>query len=332
MDILNILKNRKKEIDEEIDLILPKHLTPESLMGASRHLVEAGGKRMRPVLTLKSAEAVGGDRNSALKSAAAIEILHTFTLVHDDIMDKDKERRGANTVHVAWDEPMAIIAGDALFAKVFEALSQNMREENIPVEKVIDTFESVSKASLKICQGQTLDMEFASREQVTEKEYLEMVEKKTGALIKAAAKVGAIIGNGSQEEIDALSEYGRLTGIAFQIHDDVLGAIGEQEKVGKPIGSDIKEGKWTLLAVHAYQEAKGEEKKELLNILNKDGASEKEIETVLEIYSNTGAVEFAKEKAKNLIEKAKSELDILSDSKAKNFLLELADFSVEREL
>ncbi|KXB05914.1 hypothetical protein AKJ53_01780, partial [candidate division MSBL1 archaeon SCGC-AAA382F02] len=133
-------------------------------------------------------------------------------------------------------------------------------------------------------------------------------------------------------EIEALGEYGRLTGIAFQIHDDLLGIVGDQEKVGKPIGSDIREGKWTFLAVHAFQEASPENRDTLLNILRKKDAADEEVEKVLKIYEETEAVDFAKQKSQELVKNAKNELDILPQSEAKEFLLEMADFSVEREL
>ncbi len=332
MDVLEYLESKKEMIDEEIDRILPRGIEPEELVGASRHLVEAGGKRMRPVLTLTSAKAVGGKEEEVLTSAAAIEILHTFTLVHDDIMDKDESRRGATSVHVAWDEPMAIIAGDALFAKVFQALSRNIKEGNFSADEATEVFDTVSRASLQICQGQALDMKFGKGEDVKESDYLEMVRLKTGVLIEAATRVGATLGGGTSEEIEALAEYGKLVGIAFQIHDDLLGVVGDQEKVGKPIGSDIKEGKKTYLAVHALQEADGEERKFLFDILSKRGGTDEEVEKVLRIYEETGAVESAKKKSRELVEKAKSELEILPDSEAKNFLLKIADFSVEREL
>lgn len=281
MEILNYLQEKAGTVNEEINNLLPENIEPKKLTEASRHLIEAGGKRLRPALALTASEAVGGKARNAVKTAAALEILHTFTLVHDDIMDQDDFRRGVETVHESWDEPTAIIAGDALFAKVFEALGENAKEEGLSADKIIQLFDIVSKTSFRICQGQTLDMGFEKRKKVKESEYLDMVEKKTGTLIEASTKTGALLGGGTEEEIEALGEYGRLTGIAFQIHDDLLGVAGDQEKVGKPIGSDIREGKWTFLAVHAFQEASTENRDTLLNILRKKTLQTKKLKKFL---------------------------------------------------
>lgn len=332
MDVLNFVQEKAKKVDEEIERLVSDDLKPKKLTDASKHLIEAGGKRLRPVLTITASEAVGGEPEDALESAAALEILHTFTLVHDDIMDRDDFRRGAETVHKVWDESMAIIAGDALFAKVFEALVKNSENSGLSREKVIQLFDTVSKASFEICQGQALDIGFEDRRQVTESQYLDMVEKKTGSLIEASTKTGALLGGGTEEQIEALAEYGRLIGIAFQIHDDLLGVAGEQEKVGKPIGSDVREGKWTFLTVHAYQEASEDDRETLLEIHGKEDATDEEVDKVLEIFEKSEAIEFAKNKSRELVEKAKSELALLPESEAKEFLLELADFSIEREL
>ncbi len=332
MDILDYLQKKAKIVNKEIDKLIPKDTKPRGLGEANRHLIDAGGKRLRPVLTITSAEAVGGNPLNAIESAAAVEVLHTFTLIHDDIMDKDDFRRGTKTVHTNWGEAMAIIAGDALFAKVFESLTKNAKKQKLEPEKIIQLFDTVSKASFEICQGQALDIDFEKRKKVREPEYLEMVEKKTGALIEASTKIGAILGGGSEEEIKALAEYGKLLGIAFQIHDDILGICGEQKKVGKPIGSDIQEGKWTFLIVHSYEKASETDKKILLKILKREETKDKEIQKAMQIFEKTGTIDFAKEKARKLVERAKKELEILPDSEAKEFLIELADFSIEREL
>lgn len=332
LDIPDYIQEKAKIIDEEIDDILPVDSEPEELIEASRHLIEAGGKRLRPVLTLTASEAVGGESESAVKAATAIEILHTFTLVHDDIMDQDDFRRGVETVHRVWDDSMAINAGDALFARVFKTLNENAREEDLSTDKIIELFDTVSETSFEICQGQALDMEFENRDRVTEPEYLKMVNKKTGSLIRASTETGAILGDGSKKEIEALGRYGNLMGMAFQIHDDLLGVAGKQEKVGKPVGSDIRTGKWTLLTVHAHEEASPEDQNILSQILGKSDATEEEVEKVVEIFKKTEAIDFAAKKSRDLVEKAKSELEILPDSESKEFLLELADFSIEREL
>lgn len=331
MDVLEYLRKKGETVNKEIDKLVPEEIDPEILAEASRHLIKAGGKRLRPVLTLTACEAVGGDSREILEAAAAIELLHTFTLIHDDMMDQDELRRGVKTVHEVWGDPIGIIAGDALFAKVFEALGQTAKKEDYTKKDITRIFNIVSKASLKICQGQAMDIEFEKRKKVETSEYLEMVEKKTGALMQTSTKVGAILGRGSKIETENLSEYGRMMGIAFQIQDDLIEVVGKEEKVGKPIGSDIKEGKWTFPAVKAFQIASTEKRDILLEALGKKPGRIERPEKAIDIYKETGAIKIAEEKAKNLIEKSKSKLEIFPKSEAKSFLLGLADFSINRE-
>jgi geranylgeranyl diphosphate synthase type I len=330
MEIMKCLEGQMKRIEAEMNKFVPEGIEPEVLAKATRHLLEAGGKRLRPCLALIACEAVGGKAEDAMETAAALELLHTFTLIHDDIMDKDEFRRNVKTVHTIWGEPVAIIAGDALFAKVFEAVAANAKRLKLPADRVVELFDTVSKASFEICQGQALDMLFEERRDIGEKEYLKMVSGKTGALIEASTKVGALLGRGKPEQVRALAEYGRLIGIAFQIHDDVLGLVGEEKKFGKPIGSDIREGKRTLVIVRAL-EATPDSRKTIASVLGKRKASKSEIKEAIEVLKETGAIDHAAKKARELVARAKSKLDVLLDSKAKRFLLELADFTVERE-
>lgn len=332
MDLVKYLKKRSETVNEKINELLPEDFNPPILANSTRHLIKAGGKRLRPVLAIVSCEAVGGEESDVVEAAAALELLHTFTLIHDDIMDRDEFRRGVETVHYAWDESTAIVAGDALFAKVFEAVVENASNQNLSTERVTELVDTVSKASFEICRGQALDMEFEKREIVPEAEYMNMIEQKTGALFEASTKVGALLGDSSQEEVEALAEYGRLVGIAFQIHDDVLGVSGDPEKVGKPIGSDIQEGKCTLIITHALSTVSGEDKEFLLGVLGDEEATEEDIEKAIKILGESESINFAKSKARELVEKAKSRLEAIPDSKAKEFLIELADFSIKREL
>ncbi|PIU12689.1 MAG: serralysin [Hadesarchaea archaeon CG08_land_8_20_14_0_20_51_8] len=330
MDIMKCMEDQVKLIEAEMKKFVPESIEPEVLAKASKHLLEAGGKRLRPCLVLIACEAVGGKAEDAVETAAALELLHTFTLIHDDIMDKDEFRRNVKTVHTIWGEPVAIIAGDALFAKVFEAVAANAKRLKLPADRVVKLFDTLSKASFEICQGQALDMLFEERKDIGEKEYLKMVSGKTGALIEASTKVGALLGRGKPEQVKALAEYGRLIGIAFQIQDDVLGLVGEEKKFGKPIGSDIREGKRTLIIVRALETAPSSRKK-IVSVLGKRKASKAEIKAAIKMLKDTGAIDHATKKARELVARAKSRLDVLPDSKAKRFLFELADFTVERE-
>lgn len=332
MDLARYLQKRAREVEREIDRWFPREVEPEVLARASRHLLEAGGKRLRPCLAMISCEAVGGKARDAIEAAAALELLHNFTLIHDDIMDRDEFRRNVKTVHTIWGEPVAIIAGDALFAKVFEVAAANARRLKLPAERTVELFDTISKASFEICRGQALDMLFEGRKEITEDEYLNMVSGKTGALIEASAKVGALLGNGSREQVRALAEYGRLIGMAFQIQDDVLGIVGEPQKFGKPIGSDIREGKRTLIVIRALKVASKGDKEKLLRVLGNRRAPDAQLKRAVDVLKRAGAIDYADQKAREFVAKAKSKLGALPRSEAKQLLVKLADFTVEREL
>jgi len=278
-------------VEKEIDRWFPRGVKPEVLAKASRHLLEAGGKRLRPCLVLASCEAVGGRAKDAIEAAAALELLHNFTLIHDDIMDRDEFRRNVKTVHVLWGEPIAIIAGDALFAKVFEALAANAERLKLPAERVVELFNTISRASFEICQGQALDMLFERRRNITEAEYLRMIGSKTGALLEASTRIGALLGNGGPEQVKALAEYGRLVGMAFQIRDDLLGIVGEREKFGKPIGSDVREGKRTIVILRALKVISKKDRRKLLSVLGSKKASRTEIEQAIDVLKRSGALD-----------------------------------------
>lgn len=331
MDVEKYLQERARMVEEEIDRWFPRDIKPEVLAKASRHLIEAGGKRLRPCLVLTSCEAVGGRAEDAIETAAALELLHNFTLIHDDIMDRDEFRRNVKTVHVLWGEPVAIIAGDALFAKVFEVLAANAKRLKLSAERAVELIGTISRASFEICQGQALDMLFEGRKDITEAEYLDMIGSKTGALLEASTRVGALLGGGKPKQVEALAEYGRLVGMAFQIRDDLLGVVGELEKFGKPIGSDIREGKPTLVVVRALKAASKEDRKKLINVLGNRKASRAELRQAIEVLKRSGAVDYAAGKAREFVDQAKSKFGGLPDSEAKQFLLKLADFTVERE-
>lgn len=331
MDVLKYMEERARMVEREIDRWVSRGLEPEILARATRHLLEAGGKRLRPCLALTACEAVRGKAEDALEAAAALELLHNFTLIHDDIMDQDEFRRNVKTVHILWGVPVAVIAGDALFAKVFEALAANAKRLGLEGARVIELFDTVSKASFEICQGQVLDMLFEGRADVGEAEYMRMVSGKTGALLEASMKVGALLGKGEPEQVRALAEYGRLIGLAFQMRDDVLGVAGEQEKFGKPIGSDVREGKQTLIVVRALATAPQEDKSTLLCALGKQDASEAKLKTAIDVLKRAGAIDYVAERARGLVAQAKSKLKVLQESRAREVLFELADFAIKRE-
>lgn len=326
MEVDNILKKYSNGIDEEIQKSLST-VDPEELKKSSQHLIKAGGKKIRPTMVVFSAVAVGGSPEEAFKTAAAVELIHTFSLIHDDIMDEDDMRRGEPSVHVLWGEPMAILAGDTLFSKAFETVLETPID-NVSYERVVGALKTVVDSCIKICEGQASDMCFEGNFDVSEEAYMNMIYKKTGALIAASTKSGAIIGGGSPEQVEILSEYGRLVGLAFQIQDDYLDVVSDEQDLGKPVGSDIVEGKMTLMVVNALSKASSEDKKELISIL--EAEDDTNVTRALELFNKYGSIEYAKNIALDNINTAKNLLDELDDSEAKEALSILADFVVER--
>ena len=322
-DVKEVLGKYSTEITKTIEDELST-IAPENLGEASIYLTRAGGKMLRPGLTLIVSEAVGGNRESALKSGAAIELIHTFSLIHDDIMDDDDMRRGMPSVHKVWGDDVAILAGDTLFSKAFEMI---INSKDTTPEQNNKTLATVADACVKICEGQALDMGFEERFDVDEDEYMEMIFKKTGALIAAATKAGAIMGGASDDVVDVMYEYGRLIGLAFQIQDDYLDLVSDEETLGKPIGSDIGKGKMTIIAIKGIA---SDDSGRLLEILKDDNNSEDDIAEAIEFLTNCGAIEYARNLALESVNQAKEVLEILPDSSSKQVLLDIADFVLER--
>ncbi len=326
MEVVDILKKYSSDIDEEIQNSLST-VDPEELKKSAQHLIKAGGKKIRPSMVVLSAIAVGGTPEEALKTAAAVELIHTFSLIHDDIMDEDDMRRGEPSVHVLWGEPMAILAGDTLFSKAFETVLETPID-NVSYERVVGALKTVVDSCIKICEGQASDMCFEGNFEVSEEAYMNMIYKKTGALIAAATKSGAIIGGGTPEQVELLSEYGRLVGLAFQIQDDYLDVVSDEQDLGKPVGSDVVEGKMTLMVVNALSKASHEDKKELISIL--EAEENTNVTRALELFNKYGSIDYAKNIALDNVNTAKSLLAELPDSEAKESLSMIADFVVER--
>ena len=300
---------------------------PVTLYDAARHLPLAGGKRLRPILAMISCETVSGDIKNVIPLAIAIELTHNFTLVHDDIMDKSKLRRNIPSVHIKYGEPTAIIAGDLLFAKSFEAI--HGIASDFTVFKNVEF--GLINCVCKISEGQQLDMEFEKRNNITEYEYIDMILKKTAVLFMYAAEAGAILGGGTKEQANALNEYGKYLGLGFQIHDDYLDMSSNKKTLGKDIGNDIRNGKKTLIAVHCLNNGSGNDKKLLGKIFGNSKATNEEIKQVYNLFKKIGSIEYAKKTAIQYSEKAKKALEILSDTYAKKILFELAEYSIKRE-
>jgi geranylgeranyl diphosphate synthase type I len=314
------LQKRAKLVDEAIPKFLPI-TPPDELYQAMRHLLDAGGKRLRPSALLLAAEAVGGKPENMLPAALAVEFVHNFTLIHDDIMDEADIRRGLPTVHKKYGVPRAIIAGDALYSKAFEILSCTKSEP----AQIVESIELLSKTSTDICEGQWMDMNFQTRKDVKEEEYMRMVEKKTAVLFAAAVKIGAILSGGNRDVSRALWDFGIKTGVGFQIYDDVIDLITPEEILGKAQGGDIIEGKRTLIIIHALS------KGVTIEALGKYNATRSEVAAALTALKESGSIDYAMTKAISFIEEGKSMLKALPETEAKSILIGLADYMIARK-
>jgi len=326
MDIEQELKKRADFFNKHLEKFLEGG-HPENLYNAARHLPLAGGKRLRPCLAIISCEAVKGDVTKVIPLAIALELIHNFTLVHDDIMDNSKLRRNMPTVHIKYGQPAAINAGDLLFTKAFESM-HNITGDCSVFKNLEFGFIGFIR---EICEGQQLDINFEKRQIINEEEYLEMIRKKTAVFFQFAAEAGAILGEGTEEEVKALNEYGLNSGLGFQIWDDYLDFSSDENTLGKDIGNDIRNGKKTLIAVNCLNNATGDDKKLLDEIFGNMKATEKEVRQVYYLFEKLKSIDYAKNSALNYVIKAKKALDILPDSNAKQLLLELADYSIKRE-
>jgi geranylgeranyl diphosphate synthase type II len=317
-------ERHKSAVERYLRSFVTEH-KPETLYHPAKYVLVAGGKRIRPVITLLACEAVGGEANNALHAGAGIEILHNFTLVHDDIMDNAETRRGRLTVHKKWDENVALLSGDALLAFAYRAL---LRTKSTRIQEISKIF---TEGVVTICEGQALDKEFETRHRVHVNEYLMMIEKKTGKLVSIAAQVGALIGNATASDLEALRRYGEYVGRAFQIQDDLLDIVADEKEFGKTIGGDLVEGKKTFLLLEALRRAKGEQKKTLQRIFTNGGVSRKQVPAFRLIYEESGAIDSAKKRIENDITEAKNQLSALPASAARETLRWMTDKLLNRK-
>ncbi|NLK25030.1 MAG: polyprenyl synthetase family protein [Euryarchaeota archaeon] len=331
MDIIAEIGERAKAVDEQIMSYLEEGENQKLLL-AVQHYPTAGGKRLRPVLAGAVAEAVGGAGKKAIPFGASLEIIHNFTLVHDDVMDNDSMRRGRPAVHVLFDVPTAIIAGDALFARAFEALS----EVDVPAHSTRRLLKLTAHTVWLIAEGQQEDMDFERipADELSIEDYERMVWKKTAVLFECAARGGAIIAGGTEEQIKAMGEYARHLGAGFQMWDDILALTGEEKVLGKPVGNDIRNGKRTLIVLHALHELKEDDprRQTLLAALGNSKARTQDIENAIQALHDCGSIEYARRLALDHAAQGKKMLEMLEPGPDREFLSRLIDYSVSRKI
>ena len=317
-ELLPYLESVADDIDRMIDRYFVEKVG--ELNKASAHLLAAGGKRLRPAVVMLAADAVKpGSSPDIIQAALALELTHTFTLIHDDIMDDDTLRRGVQTVHTKWDTPTGILAGDVLYARAFEFLCLAKAQDNAKVRAV----SMLARACADICEGQHMDMSFAHRNDVDEYEYLEMVKKKTGVLYAAAAGIGAILAGSTAHQAKALYLFGLNTGIAFQIQDDLIDLLTPPEKSGKDRASDLREGKQTLIMIKAREKG--------IDLLQyKRDLTDAEINEVIKELTDKGVIADVKSIAEDLVVTGNKHLSLLRPSKERELLMEIGGFFVTR--
>ena len=322
--LMAALKSHRESVESEILRSLSK-IKQERLHGAMTHLFTGGGKRLRAIMPRLVGDAVGSSNPGHNTLGASIEIIHNFTLVHDDIMDQDPIRRGLDAVHVAYDDATAINAGDAMLAVAFEILAES---DDIASDDLVFLVKSIGEMVRRVAEGQMIDMEFEKRDVVSEDEYIEMIAGKTSAMFETCAMTGAKLSGASDEVVKSMAEWGLNMGLCFQLMDDLIDITGDTETLGKPAGSDILQGKRTLIAIHALDSGR------VMPSFNKaygsgDCDSVLLADAVQELHDN-GSIQYAMDRAMFHHSKAHSCLDILGESESVSILREMTDFQLVR--
>lgn len=327
IDAREYLRKRSAQLDGPIrDFI--KDEEPSNLIEASRQYPYAGGKRMRPAMVLASCGAVGGNAMDAMPLAVAIEYIHNFTLIHDDLMDGDEVRRGMRTIHVGYGMPTAVLAGDWLFSKACEIIS-NM---DLPPEKVVRILRYVTTAVCDLGRGQQMDVNNEGKI-VSEGYYIETIKLKTSVLFAAAAAGGAILGGATPEQVKAINEYAIDLGLGFQMFDDYLGVAGDSSKTGKSVGNDIRKGKCTCMVTHTIANLKDEKLlKEFKEILGNMDATDEQCAYAKSIMEKAGSIEYNLALARKKVDDAISKIQFLPESEDKEFMIALARYAVDRDV
>ncbi len=325
--------NKTKQMEQNAKIV-NKYLNsklkgnPKKLYDAAEHLIINGGKRLRPYMVIRSCQILKGKVSNAMPAASAVEMVHNFTLVHDDIMDNDEMRHGVPTVHKKFGMPIAILAGDVLFSKAFQVITDSKLSTNATTQLV----SRLAKACVDVCEGQLLDVKMAEERKIpSQAEYITMIGKKTAALFDVSCAMGAICATNKIKDISNLSSFGRNLGIAFQITDDLIGVMGDPKITKKPVGNDLREGKKSLPILMAIKLAKGNNKKIILKAFGNSKISKKELDKAVDVIRSLGIEENVRKQALKYAERAEKSLGTYSGP-AKTELISLLDFVVKRSV
>ena len=323
------LKEKIIEVENNMQKIMP-NVPPENVYSLCWDFLNRGGKRVRPYLMLTVIEAFNGNYKKGLEIASGIELFHNFTLVHDDIEDGSELRRGKPCIHIMYGIPLAINAGDGIFVHVLKAISVS----NLSCEQKQKVMDYLTHGFIQVLNGQGYELGWIHENKwdLSEEDYFKMAIGKTGELIATSAKVGAFLGGANNDEILEMESFGLEIGLAFQIQDDVLNLVGEEEKYKKEIGGDIREGKRTLIVMDAIKKLEAREKNELIKILSAKENSKEEIEYAINLMKKTGSIDYAKQYAEELVERAKKRLSVVKNDEKRKELEILADMFVKRDV
>ncbi len=308
------LVNYLKHETERSRYSLNKSKYPYSLYDPLNYIMSGGGKRIRPIVMMLACEAFGGNPDEALGAAIAIEILHNFTLVHDDIMDNADTRRGRDTIHRKWDTNAAILVGDELIGLSYRSL---LKTRSSRIQEVVATF---TDGVIEVCEGQALDKEFEISADVSLADYIIMIRKKTAELLRTSALIGAIIANADENGLKTISSYSENIGLAFQIHDDLLDVIADESEFGKKIGGDILEKKKTYLYLKTLEIMDDKNGKKFAELYSSDIEPNEKINRVIDTYRSVCAIEAAKKEIKAYTEKADENLNSIGSESSKKTL------------
>ena len=302
--------NKTKQMEQNAKIV-NKYLNsklkgnPKKLYDAAGHLIVNGGKRLRPYMVIRSCQILKGKVSNAMPAASAVEMVHNFSLVHDDIMDNDEMRHGVPTVHKKFGMPIAILAGDVLFSKAFQIITDSKLSPIATTQLV----SRLAKACVDICEGQLLDVKMAEERRIpSQAEYITMIGKKTAALFDVSCAMGAICATNKVKDISNLSSFGRNLGIAFQITDDLIGVMGDPKITKKPVGNDLREGKKSLPILMAIKLAKGSDKKIILKAFGNSKISRKDLNRAVDVIRSLGIEESVRKQALKHAEKAEKSL------------------------
>jgi len=314
----------KRLIDRRLGAVVTSR-EPRDLAEACRYVLSAGGKRVRSVLVLLGCEAVGGDIRQAIDAGIAVELLHNFTLVHDDVMDNAPSRRGRPTVHTKWNVNNALLVGDVVVSLAYRSLLKTRTKDP---RRICELF---TNCFVDVCEGQALDLAFERKTHVSVSDYYRMIDKKTGRMIATATELGARIGNGTDREAEALRRFGRNLGRAFQLQDDLLDVVADEKEFGKTIGGDIVAGKKTFLLLKAIERATGKDKRTLNSIIKTAGRPDRRtVEKVTAIYHKYGVIDEARQQIRQTTATSLAELAVLQQNRGTRMLQWFSELLLRR--